>query len=177
MLATIFLAIAVQSAAPPATAGPAGCSSPESRQWDFWVGSWEVRPNGANKVIAHSLVEKKYSGCAIRENWMPLGRELDGGGGSLSFYDPGRKQWRQVWIDSTGTRVDLDGSFKQGVMSIVGDWANFIEPGKNALVTMRYQLLASGEVRQWSEVSTDGGKTWAPGFDFLYRRAPLPNFK
>jgi hypothetical protein len=176
MLSLVIAAMVAQAAAPPA-AGPSGCTSPESRQFDFWIGSWEVRPKGADKVIAHSLIEKRYTGCAIRENWMPLGREVNGGGGSLSLYDPARRQWRQVWVDSSGTRVDLDGRFDQGVMAITGNWANFIAPGKDALVTMRYQLQPSGEVRQWSEVSTDGGKSWQPGFDFLYRRAPLPTFK
>ena len=38
-------------------------------------------------IIAHSVIEKRYSGCAIRENWMPVGKELTGGGGSLSLYD------------------------------------------------------------------------------------------
>ena len=172
----LVIAAFLQAAAPPPP-GPAGCSTPESKQWDFWVGTWEVRPNGADKVIAHSLIEKKYAGCAIRENWMPVGKEIAGGGGSLSFYDPARKQWRQVWIDSSGTRVDLDGGFKDGVMTIVGEWASFAGPGKSAKVTMRYQLLPNGEVRQWSEASVDGGKSWSPGFDFLYRRAPLPDFK
>lgn len=172
----LLLGLALQAAAP-AASGPAGCDSPESRQWDFWVGSWEVRPSGADKVIAHSLIEKRYTGCAIRENWMPLGREVAGGGGSLSFYDAARKQWRQVWIDSTGTRVDLDGGFKDGVMTITGNWANYAGPGKDALVRMRYQLQPSGEVRQWAEQSVDGGKSWQPGFDFLYRRARLPEFK
>ena len=110
----MLLALALQAAAPPPI--PPGCDSPESHQWDFWVGSWEVRPKGANQVIAHSLIEKRYTGCAIRENWMPIGKEVNGGGGSLSFFDPKLKQWRQVWIDSSGTRVDLDGGFKDGVM-------------------------------------------------------------
>ncbi|QIK96030.1 DUF1579 domain-containing protein [Sphingomonas sp. HDW15A] len=177
MSAALVLATLLQGSTPsPPPSGP-GCNSPESHQWDFWVGSWEVRPNGAEKVIAHSLIEKKYTGCAIRENWMPVGRELNGGGGSLSFYDPARKKWRQVWIDSSGTRVDLDGGFEDGAMMIVGEWANFVGPGKGALVKMRYQLQPDGQVRQWSEASTDGGKTWSPGFDFLYRRAPLPHFK
>ena len=171
----LLLALALQAATPPTI--PAGCDTPESHQWDFWVGSWEVRPNGVDKVIAHSLVEKRYTGCAIRENWMPLGREVAGGGGSLSLYDSKRRQWRQVWIDSSGTRVDLDGGFKDGVITITGDWPNYAGPGKDALVKMRYQLMPSGEVRQWAEQSVDGGKTWQAGFDFLYRRAPLPDFK
>jgi hypothetical protein len=146
-----------------------GCDTPESHQFDFWVGKWEVHPNGADKVIAHSLIEKKYTGCAIRENWMLVGKEIAGGGGSLSLYDPKRKQWRQTWIDSTGTRVDLEGEFSGGVMSITGNWGNFIGPGQDALVRMNYQKQPDGQVRQWSDVSTDGGKTWKPGFDFLYR--------
>ncbi|MEO6581165.1 MAG: hypothetical protein ABIN83_08450 [Sphingomicrobium sp.] len=151
--------------------------SPESKQWDFWVGSWEVRPKGAETVIAHSLIEKRYSSCAIRENWMPMGREIKGGGGSLSLYDTRKKQWRQTWIDSSGTRVDLDGGFSGGVMTIAGNWENYVAPGKDALVRMQYQLQPNGEVRQWGDSSDDGGKTWQPGFDFLYRRAPMPKFK
>ena len=173
----LIAALSLLQAVSAPSAGPAGCHTPESRQWDFWVGSWEVRPHGADKVFAHSLIEKRYSGCAIRENWMPLGREVAGGGGSLSLYDPARKQWRQVWLDSTGTRVDLDGGFKDGVMAITGNWPNYAGLGKDALVTMRYQLLPNGEVRQWAEHSVDGGKTWQAGFDFRYRRATLPDFK
>lgn len=154
---------------PPAKTPPIGCNTPESHQFDFWVGKWEVHPNGADRIIAHSLIEKRYTGCAIRENWMPLGKELNGGGGSLSLYDPTRKQWRQTWIDSTGTRVDLDGGLSKGVMSITGLWPNFAGPRKDALVRMNYQKQADGQVRQWAQASSDEGKTWQPAFDFLYR--------
>lgn len=173
---SLMVATALAQAAPPKSP-PAGCTSPELRQLDFWVGEWEVRPRGANQIIAHSLIEKRYAGCAIRENWMPVGQEIRGGGGSLSLYDPGRKQWRQTWVDSSGTRVDLDGSFADGQMLIEGNWANFVAPGKDALVRMHYQLQPDGEVRQWGEQSVDGGRNWSATFDFLYRRARLPAFR
>lgn len=161
----------------PAPKIPPGCDSPESHQFDFWVGKWEVHPNGTDKVIAHSLVEKRYTGCAIRENWMPLGKELNGGGGSLSLYDSRLKRWRQTWVDSTGTRVDLDGGFENGAMSITGTWANFAGPGKDALVRMNYAPQPDGQVRQWAQSSTDGGKSWQPAFDFLYRHVDeFPKF-
>jgi hypothetical protein len=173
----ISAALLIALAAPAAAQVPAGCDTPESHQFDFWVGKWEVHPNGADKIIAHSLIEKKYAGCAIRENWMPLGKELGGGGGSLSLYEPRLKQWRQTWVDSSGTRVDLDGGFADGVMSITGNWAGFAGPGKDALVRMNYQLQPDGQVRQWAQSSTDGGKTWTPAFDFLYRKvAEFPPF-
>ncbi len=167
----IVLALCLTVLATPAAAQvPAGCDTPESHQFDFWVGKWEVHPNGADTIIAHSLIEKKYTGCAIRENWMPLGKEPNGGGGSLSLYDPRLKQWRQTWVDSSGTRVDLDGGFANRVMSITGKWANFAGPGKDALVRMNYQRQPDGRVRQWALSSTDDGKSWKPAFDFLYRK-------
>lgn len=180
----VFAAIAVSVSAaafgqaPPPTKGPPiGCDTPQSHQFDFWVGKWEVHPNGSDKIIAHSLIEKRYSGCAIRENWMPLGKEINGGGGSLSLYDPKRDQWRQTWVDSTGTRVDLDGGYSGNVMSITGTWANFNGPGKDALVRMNYSAQPDGQVRQWAEASGDRGKTWQPAFDFLYRRIDkFPDF-
>jgi hypothetical protein len=177
IIAAVTLSIAAQAASPPAKGPPIGCDTPESHQLDFWVGKWEVRPNGADKIVAHSLIEKRYTGCAIRENWMPLGKEVNGGGGSLSLYDTKLKRWRQTWVDSTGTRVDFDGSFSNGVMSITGLWVNFAGPGKDALVRMNYQLQPDGQVRQWAEASSDEGKTWQPAFDFLYRRVEeFPDF-
>jgi hypothetical protein len=56
------------------------------------------------------------------------------------------------------------------VMTITGNWPNFVAPGEDALVRMHYQKQPNGEVRQWAEASADGGKTWKPAFDFLYRR-------
>lgn len=35
---------------------------------------------------------------------------------------------------------------------------------------MSYQLQADGQVRQWGVNSVDGGRTWQPSFDFLYRK-------
>ena len=173
----LFAAAQVVSApAPAAPPIPPGCNSPESHQFDFWVGSWEVHANGSAAILAHSLVEKRYSGCAIRENWMPLGQEVAGGGGSLSSYDPERKQWRQAWVDSGGSRADFDGGLVDGTMTITGNWPNCAGPGKSALVKMRYRLQPDGEVRQWGESSNDGGKSWQASFDLLYRRAPLPKF-
>ncbi len=148
---------------------PPGCHTPQSHQWDFWLGKWEVRANGADKIVAHSLIEKKYGGCAIRENWMPVGQETSGGGGSLTVYDPRLKEWRQTWVDSNGSRVQLDGTLANGIMAITGKWQNFGGPGKDALVRMMYQKQPDGQVRQWTKSSIDNGKTWKPSFDFVYR--------
>src|SRR5690349_14556811 len=78
-----FLTLAFAAPTLAQQAPPSGCDAPESHQLDFWVGKWEVHPTKSTNIVAHSLIEKRYMGCAVRENWMPVGRELTGGGGSL----------------------------------------------------------------------------------------------
>lgn len=168
----IVIASVAALAAMPATAQlPSGqaCRQAERSQFDFWVGHWDVYPTGAIKIIAHSVIEKLYAGCAIRENWMPLGGT---GGGSLSAWDPKTGKWRQTWVDSSGTTVHFEGGFANDTMTIEGLWANVIAPGKDGVVRMNYRRNRDGSVRQWGEVTQDGGRTWTTSFDFTYRKSP-----
>jgi hypothetical protein len=169
-LALLPLGAAVAQTSPPpaAPAPPAGCDSPESHQFDFWVGSWAVSPTSQpDKHIADSLIEKLYLGCGVRENWMPL---KGGGGGSLNIYVPAEKAWRQTWIDSSGSRAEFKGGWTGTAMVLTGVWP---QPGHETQLTrMTYAPAAGGAVRQAGETSDDGGKTWQPSFDFLYRKAP-----
>lgn len=162
MLALLFLAAqsAVPASPPPP---PPACTASEHRQFDFWVGEWTVTPTGKTNVVASSLIEKLYGGCAIRENWMPL---KGSAGGSLNNYYDGR--WRQTWVDASNSRVDFTGGLVDGKMVLTGDWKGVLGPGKDALIRMTYSKNADGTVRQHGEQSTDGGKSWSTNFDFTY---------
>lgn len=157
-------------AAPPATMPPpSGCTSDESRQFDFWIGKWNVYPKQKSDMhVADSLVEKKYAGCAIRENWMPL-MPVSEGGGSLSTYVPDKKIWRQFWVDSSGAAVDFQGGWNGKAMIITGVWPAPKSPQQ--ITRMSYTPLADGSVEQRGDTSDDDGKTWQTGFDFIYKRA------
>jgi len=65
---------------------PAGCVSPESRQFDFWVGEWDVSPSGSvrrqiirdrwrrdlTEALAHLVVDPKqlsYDGASVVGGW------------------------------------------------------------------------------------------------------------
>jgi len=139
---------------------PPACTSAQHRQFDFWVGRWDVYPTGKDKLVAHSLIESVY-GCGIRENWMPLSNQP---GGSLSIYVPAEKHWEQFWIDSQGSRAFFTGGWDGKAMVITGKWGG-------PLVRMSYSKNADGSVRQLGEQSTDEGKTWTPSFDFTYRQS------
>ncbi len=144
-----------------------GCDSPESRQFDFWVGRWQVSTTQQpDRHVADSLIEKLYGGCAIRENWAPL---KGNDGGSLSSYVADAKAWRQTWVDAAGARVDFGGGWNGQAMVLTGLWP---QPGHPTQLTrMTYTLRPDGAVRQQGETSDDQGRTWSASFDFLYRRA------
>lgn len=164
----VALGLLIAPTAAPAAAPPPPCAAPEYRQFDFWVGSWDVFPTGQEKLVAHSLIERLYGGCAIRENWMPL---QGGGGGSLNNYVAGDSGWRQTWLDSSGARVEFKGGWDGKAMVLTGMWAGVLGPGQDALVRMTYTRDAQGWVRQFGEASQDGGKTWTVNFDLTYKPA------
>ena len=144
------------------------CNQPERSQFDFWVGRWDVYPTGTTKLVAHSLIEKLYGGCAIRENWMPIGGT---GGGSLSAWNPKTGKWHQTWMDSSGATVMFDGGVFGNTMTIEGTWPDVVAPGRDGVVRMKYRRNPDGSVRQWGEVTEDRGKSWSPSFDFTYKPA------
>jgi len=160
-------------AQPPAPPLPA-CTAPEHRQFDFWVGYWDVYPTGKDRLVAHSLIEKLYDGCAIRENWMPL---KGAGGGSLNAYRPADRIWRQTWTDSANGWGVFEGKFENGAMVLAGVWENINGPGTKAFARTTWTRNADGSVRQRGETRNEDGKTWSKGFDFTYKpgKSPLAN--
>lgn len=142
------------------------CAAPEHRQFDFWVGRWDVYQTGKAPLVAHSLIEKLYNGCAIRENWMPLKGTP---GGSLNHYDRDQGRWHQIWMDASNSRVEFWGGLADGKMFLQGYWKGVNGPGNNGLVRMSFSKVDNGAVRQLGEISTDHGLSWKPFFDFTYK--------
>jgi hypothetical protein len=60
--------------------------APESRQFDFWIGDWEVHDNTQNQVVVGSShVERILNQCVIFENWTGA---FGGAGKSLNAWNP-----------------------------------------------------------------------------------------
>ena len=169
VVATIAVFLAepalAQSIAPPAPRPPA-CETAQHRQFDFWVGRWDVYPTGSDQLVAHSLIERLYGGCAIRENWMPL---QGTGGGSLNSWRPAEGRWRQLWADSANSWTEYVGGLDGEAMVLTA--TGTMPDGSPALLRMTYTRGADGSVRQLGTRSTDGGRTWQPNYDFTYRPA------
>jgi len=167
MRAMRLLAIPITAAlllpAPAAEERPP-CSAPAHRQFDFWVGEWEVRaPDGA--LAGTNRITTIQSGCALQENWEGASGTT---GTSLNAYDPARGRWHQTWVDSHGSLLLLEGEFKEGKMVLAG--ATPSPKGGTLRDRITWEPTSGGAVRQLWEQSSDGGKSWSVAFDGRYTR-------
>jgi hypothetical protein len=150
---------------PPASRPPS-CSRPEHRQFDFWIGDWDVtRPDG--RPAGTNRIRSIHGGCALQEEWSGASGST---GTSLNAYDVVSGRWHQTWIGNDGVLLKLNGSMKDGAMELTG-----VTTGANGTQTLqriRWTPLAGTppRVRQLWERSTDGGRTWRVVFDGMYRR-------
>lgn len=162
------LALAFSGAAAAQPSAPPTCAAPEYRQFDFWLGQWEVF-GPAGRKLGDSRVELVASGCAVLEYWAGSGGFS---GSSINQWDKPAQRWRQNWVDNSGGRLDLVGEYAQGRMVLKA-----IRPDpkvEGGTLTERITLQAStdGSVRQLWEQSVDGEKTWTTAFDGRYVKKP-----
>ena len=164
-VATLVVLLAVAGAAraqtpPPPPPPPPACQSDEHRQFDFWLGEWEVFLPGGKKA-GDSRIESIAAGCALLENWSGNGGFS---GKSVNMYDRIDQRWHQSWVDSSGSRLDLAGVFAEKRMVL----SSAAKAGP--LQRIAWSVNDDGSVRQLWEASSDEGKTWAVQFDGKYVR-------
>jgi hypothetical protein len=146
---------------------PAGsCTAAEYRQFDFWIGDWEVyRPDG--KPAGTNRISRILDGCVIQENWSGA---RGSSGTSYSIYDRMRRRWHQTWVDDQGGLLQLDGGFTNASMTLRGETLD--SSGVKLLQRITWRRVGPAQVRQLWESSRDGGKTWTVVFDGRYQRRP-----
>jgi hypothetical protein len=137
----------------------------ENRQFDFWIGEWNVQ-NPQGQQVGTSSIQRIENGCIILENW--TGGQ-GGTGKSLNFYDGSIRKWRQTWADSDGDVSEFAGVYKEGAIRFEGE--SHSASGVTTKRRLTFFNLGPNRVRQFSEASNDG-KTWAVDYDFTYVRKP-----
>ncbi len=135
---------------------PTPCANdPERHRFDFWIGEWTVTTKTGG-VAGGSVIESVSGGS------------LSGGHGkSLNAYNSGTRQWQQYWIGQDGAVSEFRTSeFKDGSMIFFVK----VESKPSSIVRLTFTPLDSATVRQHSESSSDGGKSWTTQYDFYYHR-------
>jgi len=140
----------------------APCSTAVYRQFDFWIGTWDVyTPEGER--AGTNTITPVHGGCALREEWTSV---RGGGGSSINYYDPRAKAWNQLWVDGRGGIIDVTGRFTDGAMRFEG--VHIYPDGRVEPYRMTFTPQDTGYVRQFIEQSKDDGETWYTWFDGLY---------
>ena len=141
-------------------------AAPVNHDFDFWLGEWNVTtPDG--KPAGTSRIESVSNGHGLLENWTGDPSAGGGSGKSLNCYNRARQQWQQFWVGSGGGVLELAGGLEKGAMVLTG---SHVVGGQAITERICWTPKADGTVRQYWDQSRDGGKTWQPVFDGLYRR-------
>jgi ketosteroid isomerase-like protein len=143
---------------------PMACTGAEYKQFDFWVGDWDVVEAESGAAAAHVRVERILNGCVLLEEYQDPGGLQ---GRSFTIYDAPRKLWHQSWVTNRGQFLAIEGRLSGDEMVLSG---KFLSPErKETLVRGTWKPVNEG-VRETAVTSTDGGKTWKTWFDLLFRR-------
>jgi len=143
---------------------PAACAAPEFRQFDFFAGDWDTYDvTDPSKVVARNRVTVVLDGCAVREVY-----QQDDGlvGESLSIYDASRRGWHQSWVTNRGGLLLLNGGLEGKRMVLTGP--DRAADGTPSLLRGIW-WKDGADVRERALRSADGGKTWTPVFDIVFR--------
>jgi hypothetical protein len=136
-------------------------NAPEYRQFDFWLGEWDVEQNGTK--IARSSIQLLLDECVIFENYEAPGYS----GKSLNMWDAQEARWEQHYTDTAGVSTTFIGKLEDGKMVLLSEG---VRNGAKVTTRMTYSKEGPDRVRQFLETSLDGGKTWASSYDGMYVR-------
>lgn len=156
-----FLVLCLTAAA--IQAAPPACSSAEHRQFDFWIGDWQVhRPDGSLAGI--NRISREYGGCVIHERYA-TGKGYSGE--SLNAWDAARKVWHQTWVDDSGLLLTIEGRWNGKSMILEG----LAPDASGAMVKQRITWTpnSDGTLRQLWE-SADAKGAWTVLFDGKYTK-------
>ena len=136
------------------------------KQFDFWLGSWDVRPRGApTNPPSRNDITKIDDGCVVQESYTtPVFK-----GQSFNIYDSSRQKWFQIWVDNTGGLHEYSGNFSDNAMRYEGTTPATPPATGRVATRLTFFKIAPDTVRQFSEVQGSDGK-WTTAYDLIYTR-------
>jgi tetratricopeptide (TPR) repeat protein len=143
------------------------CNTEHYRDFDFWLGKWDVTPAGLPSATAKSSITSVQGGCAVLEEYQT---QSGFSGMSINFYDSTTEMWHQSWMGNGGGAVHLQGNLIDGAM-VLSDADLLVSEKAGTINRVTWSLLDDGRVRQHWESSSDKGETWTTSFDGYYKRS------
>jgi hypothetical protein len=164
VLSVLILLMVSATATIPAETSSA-CAAPVYRQFDFWLGDWDAfeiaKPSSP---VARNRVTRILGACVLLEDYSRKGGLH---GESFTIYDASRGIWHQSWVTNEGELLVIEGGFHDSQMILSG--IQHMAGGKERQVRGIWKRVEGG-VRETATTSQDGGKTWQPWFDLIFRK-------
>jgi len=140
------------------------CQEPTYREFDFWVGEWEVFDSQGERV-GESSITIEERGCLLVEHW----RSATGGRGqSYNFFDHTSGQWREIFVSNWGTKDYRGGLDEKGRMVLAGTIG--YADGYRAPFRGMWTPNDDGTVTQYLEEYNADARQWEDWFTGTYRR-------
>jgi hypothetical protein len=141
------------------------------KEFDFWLGDWNVYDYKTKKLIGRSKIKKVAGSFGIEESFYSIPGPFHGK--SLNKYNYLKGQWEQFWIDNNGLNHFFVGQYDSLSKKMVfkkedkkGDGIWYHE--------LIYERQADGSIRQiWKQ--TNNHKNWLINFNGLYVKRNLKN--
>lgn len=167
-----FIAIILSNLNLKSSAQSNPCNSPKFREFDFWIGNWEVYTK-TGKLAGSSKISLILDSCVILEEWTSAGtmNNVIYKGKSFNTFNLSTNQWQQTWVDNTGNTTEfLRGQASAGAEIIFYADNVTSADGKKFMRRLTFTKLNENKVRQFGEKSEDAGKTWISEYDLEYRK-------
>ena len=147
------------------------CGGTLYRQFDFWIGEWDVYGKNGQKG-GDSKISLILDSCIILEEWTSA-NATNGviyKGKSFNTYNVATGQWQQTWVDNVGGTTEfLRGEAGENKVTFYADHVKN-KQGNEFIRRLTFYKLDENKVRQHGERSIDNGKTWITEYDLEYRR-------
>jgi hypothetical protein len=142
------------------------CCTESHKQFDFWVGDWNVYDKSGKKV-GENKIEKLENECIVSENWK--GSTGDSGR-SYNYYNLADSTWNQVWISSTGNNLVLKGKAGKNKMVLK---SKLIENAKGTYYNqITWTKNEDDSVTQIWEVLNEHEHPISTSFEGIYKLKP-----
>lgn len=145
---------------------PPPCGGDAFKQFDFWLGEWDVTAGPEQALAGRNVITSEENGCLVLERWTSATGST---GQSYNYYNPATEKWRQVWV-SQGAMIDYEGGLTEtGSMKLVGT-ITYVGSGLQADFTGEWTLNDDGTVTQHFEQYDAETEEWGPWFTGLYTK-------
>lgn len=152
------------------------CAAPEHRQFDFWIGEWDLvlrarkspTSDEWSEATATNHIRSLLGGCVIEESFTAAGPESPWAGVSVSSYQPQTSKWRQTWVDDQGSYLAFAGGWQDGKMTLLGEPR--VKEGKTIQMRMVFSEIRQDHIYWTWERTEDAGGAWTPMMTIRYTR-------